>query len=105
MSRVLIALASVTFLATVSSAQTRPIPADTMDRARRCVFTQAPKESLSNFLQRCAEEFVARNGYTAAPPTSDSTLWAPESIEFASSWQEALQHRHNRLKRLLPRGC
>ena len=84
-------------LVTALSAQARPIPADTSDPSRRCAFTQALKESTSAFLRRCAEEFVARNGYTSAPATSDSTLWASESIEFASSWQEALKHRHNEL--------
>jgi hypothetical protein len=84
-------------LVTVLSGQARPIPADTLDPSRRCAFTRAPKQSTSAFLRQCAEEFVARNGYTSAPPTSDSSLWAPESIEFASSWQDLLQRRHNQL--------
>jgi hypothetical protein len=75
------------------SAQVRP--ADTLDSSRRCLFTRGRGESTSEFLRRCAEEFVARNGYTSAPPTADSTLWSPESIEFASSWQEVFQRRHN----------
>ena len=76
-------------------------PADTLDASRRCLFSRGRHESTSEFLRRCAEDFVARNGYTSAPPTSDSTLWSPESIEFASSWQEVFQQRHNML---IPKG-
>jgi hypothetical protein len=72
-------------------------PADTLDASRRCLFSRGRHESTSEFLGRCAEDFVARNGYTSAQPTSDSTLWSPESIEFASSWHEIFQQRHNTL--------
>jgi len=96
MSRTLLAhLLLVMVLGAPLSAQVRP--ADTLDSSRRCLFTRGRRESTSEFLRRCAEDFVARNGYTSAPPTSDSTLWSPESIEFASSWQEVFQRRHNRL--------
>src|SRR2546427_1338298 len=97
MSHILTASVSTIFVATALSAQARPIPADTLEPARRCVFTRAPKESTSAFLRRCAEDFVARNGYTSVPPASDSTLRATESIEFGSSWQQVVQRRHNEL--------
>ena len=88
---------SIVLLVTPLSAQVRPIPADTLDAARRCVFSRQARESTSAFLRRCTEDFVVRNGYTSAPPTPDSTLWATESIEFASSWPEVFRHRHNEL--------
>jgi hypothetical protein len=96
MSRVFIGFLSIAaFAAPVMAQVVRP--ADTLDHARRCAFSRRDKESASAFRTRCAEDFVARNGYTSGPPTSDSTLWATESIEFASSWQQLFQQRRNTL--------
>ncbi len=88
----------------VLGGQTRP--ADTLEAARTCLLVRAPREPADSFARRCAEEFIARNGYTSSPPTADTSLWAPESIEFASSWAEALQQRHNTLfPRAESAGC
>ena len=48
---------------------------------------------------RCAEWFVARNGYTDLAPVADSTQLASESIEFAPSVAELLASRRNTLGR------
>jgi hypothetical protein len=106
MSKTLV-VAILTLLVTIPAAlrgQTRA--ADTLAAARRCLVTPLPREPNDSFLKRCAEDFVARNGYTAAPPASDSTLWASESFEFASSPAEALEHRRNTLVALAESaGC
>ncbi len=61
----------------VLAGQTRP--ADTLEAARTCLLV---------------------------PPTADTSLWTPESIEFASSWADALQRRHNTLfPRAESAGC
>ena len=48
----------------------------------------------------CAEEFIARNGYTNQPPTADAFI-ALESIEWDSSITSMVRARHNSL---LPRA-
>jgi hypothetical protein len=88
-------LASVVVLGGGLEGQTRP--ADTSETARRCSFTRGARESTAAFLKRCAEDFVARNGYTSAPATADSSLWASESIEYGSSWTQVSQSRRNTL--------
>ncbi len=88
----------------VLAGQTRP--ADTLEAARTCLLVRAHREPADSFARRCAEEFIARNGYTSSPPTADTSLWTPESIEFASSWADALQRRHNTLfPRAESAGC
>jgi hypothetical protein len=47
---------------------------------------------------RCAEEFVARNGYTDQEPTVDSDDIAYESLEFAESLTAQLEERLNTLE-------
>lgn len=47
---------------------------------------------------RCAEWFVARNGYTDQPP-ADSSALASESIEYARSLSDLLAQRRNSLAR------
>ena len=98
MSRLMVSSLSLVFVAaTLSGQEGRPLPSDTGNPARRCALTRGPKESLKGFVRRCAEDFVARNGYTSAPPTPDSTLWATESIQFAPSWQAVFHQRHSQL--------
>jgi hypothetical protein len=97
MLRVIISSLSMMFVVSALRGQGRPLAADTVNPARRCAFTRGPKESIKAFVRRCAEDFVTRNGYTSVPPTSDSSLWATESIQFAPSWQAVFQQRHNQL--------
>ena len=47
----------------------------------------------------CAEEFIARNGYTDLPPATDTTLIAFESIEWSASRPELLRERRKTLER------
>ncbi|HYJ79028.1 MAG TPA: hypothetical protein VEW03_05480 [Longimicrobiaceae bacterium] len=66
-------------------------------RVRECGVARDSAASDARHAIACAEEFVRRNGYTEAPPTTDSTLVAFESIEFADSLREVLALRHNAL--------
>jgi hypothetical protein len=47
---------------------------------------------------RCAEEFVARNGYTEQEPTVDSDDIAYESLEVAESFTAQVAERLNTLE-------
>jgi hypothetical protein len=46
----------------------------------------------------CAEQFVARNGYTDRPAVADTSLLASESFELSSSAAEMLRMRDNTLE-------
>lgn len=48
--------------------------------------------------QRCAEAFVIAQGYTASPPTFDSTNIVYEFVEAAETWREVLERRHNTVR-------
>ena len=77
----------------------------TVDRDVGIVARQAcalPGQSLASPLDTavwCAEQFIARNGYTDLAPVADTTLIAFESLEWASGIEEMLRHRHNTLQR------
>jgi hypothetical protein len=96
-------------IAASMSAQERP--SDARDPARRCAVARGDKEPDSSFARRCAEEFVRRNGYTSVDAQVDSTTWAAEGIEWASSVSEILTYRRNTLMphaigvRCIPKGC
>jgi hypothetical protein len=45
----------------------------------------------------CAEEFIARNGYTAQSAAADTGLIAVESLESDSSIASLVRTRHNSL--------
>src|SRR5712692_6923658 len=72
-------------------------PAGTLITARRCTLARNPRGDPAAAATVCAEEFIKANGYTVTLPASDSSLWATEGIEFASSWAEVFAHRHNTL--------
>lgn len=73
--------------------------ADT-DRAegrRRCLLPMngATREEQA---VRCAEWFIARQGYTDAPPVADTQLVVSEGIEWAASIAERLAQRRGSLQ-------
>lgn len=47
---------------------------------------------------RCAERFIARQGYTDSPPTVDSTTIVYEFPEAARTWRGVLEMRRDTLK-------
>jgi hypothetical protein len=46
---------------------------------------------------RCAESFIARNGYTNLPPVTDSTQWTAEFMD-EPPWSRVLADRHGTLE-------
>ena len=70
-----------------------PIFTDSIGRCDLSTGLPAPAESAA---VRCAEWFVARNGYTASVP-DDSVSLRGESIEMARSRRELLAERHRQL--------
>jgi hypothetical protein len=65
---------------------------------RACRVARLPTEPAKVQAIRCAEEFIARNGYTSKAPTVDSASMAHESIVFAASPAEELRARRNSLE-------
>ena len=65
---------------------------------RRCTVRPQPSQPVDSVAKQCAEEFIARNGYTDSPPTSDEALLVTESIEVYDHWPDVLGRRRNTLK-------
>ena len=89
-------LASVAMYACLGG-QNRDEP-DAVDPRRRCGLSRGDAELPDLFAVRCAEWFVARQGYTEQPSVADSTAVAYESIEFAESTAELLMQRRGTLE-------
>ncbi len=67
------------------------------EETTRACAAGASSEAASEAARRCAEEFVARNGYTLASPASDTLLLVVESIEREASWADRLAERRGTL--------
>src|SRR5215468_1101229 len=74
-----------------------PRQIDAVAHERRCLLEHSSKAQTDSMAVLCAEWFVARNGYTDDPPTSDSAAIASESIEWSRGRPSWLTHRHNSL--------
>jgi hypothetical protein len=48
-------------------------------RSQRCLLARDLGENMEAMARRCAELFVAENGYTDRPATNDSTRWVMEA--------------------------
>ena len=70
---------------------------DSVDSLRRCELERRASESDDRFAIRCAEHFIAEQGYTASPPTVDTNSVVPEGIEWSSSKAEWLARRRGTL--------
>jgi hypothetical protein len=89
-----------TLLTSVASpcfAQTRA-DADSANALRRCAVERAANESGEQFAIRCAERFVAEQGYTARPLAIDTTRIVAEGIEWSSLKSEWLSRRRGTLE-------
>ncbi|HKG93140.1 MAG TPA: hypothetical protein VKA84_14645 [Gemmatimonadaceae bacterium] len=71
---------------------------DVRSKRRRCTLPRVPGEAPESTAVRCAEWFVARNGYTDLP-VADTGAVASESIERAASVAELLAERRSSLSR------
>ena len=71
----------------------------TPEERQACVLPTRSLASARDTAVWCAEQFIARNGYTDVAPLSDTSLIAFESLEWANSIEEMLRHRSNTLQR------
>jgi hypothetical protein len=65
---------------------------------RACLVARLSTDSAKVHAIQCAQDFIARNGYTAKPPTVDSASMAHESIVFTTSVADELRDRRNSLE-------
>src|SRR4051794_16403844 len=81
----LLVLASTLACAVRSAGVPDDVPAWLRADPQRCLLRRDLGESMEAMARRCAELFVAENGYTDAPATDDSTRWVMEDGE-QGSW-------------------
>ena len=65
---------------------------------QRCLLARDLGENMEAMARRCAELFVAENGYTDLPATDDSTRWVMEAGE-RGPWPRVLAGRGGMLQR------
>jgi hypothetical protein len=65
---------------------------------QRCLLVRDLGENMEAMARRCAELFVAENGYTDLPAAEDSTRWVLEGDELGS-WPRVLAARVDMLDR------
>lgn len=65
---------------------------------QRCLLARDLGENMEAMARRCAELFVAENGYTDLPATDDSTRWVMEAGE-RGPWPQVLAGRGGMLQR------
>ena len=88
-----------TLLASITSpcrAQTRARQ-DSANTLRRCDVQRGADEPADQYAIRCAEHFVAEQGYTASSPTPDTNRVVPEGIEWSASKAQWLARRRGTL--------
>ncbi len=78
--------------AALAAAQTAPGP-------DACAFPRHPLSSTADTAAFCAAQFVARNGYTDLPATTDSTQVVYEITDLDPDWHHVVQERANTLER------
>ncbi len=78
-------------------AQTRA-EADSSNPLRRCAVAREAAEPADMYAVRCAEYFVARQGYIEQPGLADTTVIVPEGIEWGASKMEWLSRRRSTLR-------
>ena len=95
--RIIVALTlAMVFIARPLAAQTRAHD-DSVDADRRCQIQRHSDEPADQYAIRCAEHFIAAQGYTTSPPTADTNHVVPEGIEWAPSKAEWLAYRRGTL--------
>ncbi|HEU4700585.1 MAG TPA: hypothetical protein VFS40_15480 [Gemmatimonadales bacterium] len=62
----------------------------------RCLRPRDFSENMETMARRCAEQFVAQNGYTDAEPSADTTRWVPEPAEHGA-WESVFRARRSSL--------
>ena len=77
----LLVLASTMACAVRSAGVPDDVPAWLRADPQRCLLRRDLGENMEAMARRCAELFVAENGYTDVPATDDSTRWVMEDGE------------------------
>jgi len=86
------------------SAQTRA-ETDSTNPLRRCGSARATGDAAELYAVRCAEHFVAQQGYTDLPAVADSSAIVPEGIERGASKLDWLAGRRGTLDRRAAGVC
>ena len=97
LSIILGAVALVPATACEGRTQTRA-EVDAADARRRCGLLRSDGERAELYAVRCAEWFVARQGYTDHPATSDTVAIVSEGIEWAETTTGVLAYRRSTLE-------
>jgi hypothetical protein len=74
------------------------LPAWLRTDPQRCLLARDLGENMEAMARRCAELFVAENGYTDLPATPDSTRWVLEAGD-RGPWPRVLASRGRMLER------
>jgi hypothetical protein len=74
------------------------VPAWLRADPQRCLLARDLGENMEAMARRCAELFVAENGYTVVPATNDSTRWVMEDGE-QGPWLRVFTGRVGMLER------
>lgn len=74
------------------------LPAWLRSDPQRCLVARDLGENMEAMARRCAELFVAENGYTDLPATADSTRWVLEADD-RGPWPRVLASRGGMLER------
>ena len=93
-------LAAIGAAAAISACAARHahVAAPMWQEARQCPLKPTDDVDSTETAVRCAEEFVARNGYTLTPPAWGSAQLAEESFETGQPWRTILARRRGTLK-------
>jgi hypothetical protein len=75
----LLVLASTSACAVQHTGVPENVPAWLRSDPQRCLLARDLGENMEAMARRCAELFVAENGYTDLPATDDSTRWVMEA--------------------------
>src|SRR5262245_44766852 len=88
----LLVLASTMACAVQHSGVPDDVPTWLREDPQRCLLPRDLGENMEAMARRCAELFVAENGYTDRPATDDSTRWVMEAGE-QGPWLRVLAGR------------
>lgn len=87
-----------TVLISACAARHAPVTAPMWSEARQCPLHATADADSTETAVKCAEEFIARNGYTLTPPASGNAQLAEETFETGEPWPRVLARRRGTLK-------
>jgi hypothetical protein len=81
----------------ISTVASRVRPVAPPHEPRTCVLNRPRDEADTTYARRCAEAFIAQNGYTSATGVVDTSLVVPEFLDMGGV-EDILEHRHGQLE-------